>query len=141
MDHTLGTAKMDSCQNGFLLSSGVHQGFEQYLISVNPDDNYKIVVFDIDIFGLDGRTLDPVCRNPDDPHCVSDELLRWHFRQSILANARGAGEPIFEHDFPPGHDMVGEILAGPSGQERFELEIASRLRRFGEDNYFHHGRL
>ncbi|CUS10099.1 unnamed protein product, partial [Tuber aestivum] len=99
-----------------------------YLITVNRDNNYKIVVFDMDIRGLDGRILDPVCRNPDDPHCVSDKLLRWHFHQSILANVRGTGHPICEHDFPPGHDMVGEIRDGPYGQERFELEIASRLR-------------
>ncbi|KAG0132673.1 hypothetical protein HOY82DRAFT_538726 [Tuber indicum] len=139
IDDTLGTAKIDSCQNGFLLGSCARTNFEEYLISVNPDDNYKIVVFDIDIFGLDGRILYPVCRNPDDPHRVSDQLLRWHFRQSILANLRGAGEPIFEHDFPPGHDMAGEILAGPYGQERFELEIASRLRGFPKDNRFRHG--
>lgn len=30
------------------------------------------------------------------------------FRQCILANMRGAGEPIFENDFPPGTDMVGD---------------------------------
>ena len=23
---------------------------------------------------------------------------------------KGAGEPIFEHDFPPGSDMVGSII-------------------------------
>ncbi|KAG0132667.1 hypothetical protein HOY82DRAFT_518039 [Tuber indicum] len=140
-DDTHEAPKIDSCQNGFLLVTGIHQGFDLYLISVNPDDNYKIVVFDIDIFGLDGRILDPICRNPDDPHRVSDQLLRWHFRQSVLANARGAGEPIFEHDFPPGHDMAGEILAGPYGQERFALEIASRLRRFTKDNRFRHGEI
>jgi len=95
---------------------------------VNPDDNYKIVAFDLDIRRLDGRILDPVCRNPGDPHCVSDQLLRWHFRQSILANVRAAGGPIFEHDFPQGHDIAGEILADPYGQERFNLEITSRLR-------------
>ncbi|KAG0132646.1 hypothetical protein HOY82DRAFT_643445 [Tuber indicum] len=135
IDDTLG---IDSCQNGFLLDTALHTKFDQYLISVNPDDNYKIVVFDMDIRGLDGRILDPVCRSLDDPHSVSDQLLRLHFRQSILANVRGAGEPIFEHDFPLGHDMVGEILAGPYGQERFELEIASRLRGFPKDNRFHH---
>lgn len=43
---------------------------------------------------------------------------------------RGAGEPIFEHDFPPGTDMIREIREGPSAQERFEMEIASRLRAF-----------
>ncbi|CUS06624.1 unnamed protein product, partial [Tuber aestivum] len=47
------------------------------------------------------------------PYSVSDELLRWHFRQSVLANVRGAGEPIFENDFPPGTDMMRGILAGP----------------------------
>ncbi|KAG0131755.1 hypothetical protein HOY82DRAFT_578469 [Tuber indicum] len=51
----------------------------------------------------------------------------WHFRQPVLANRRGLGEPIFEHDFPPGTDMVGKILACPKGKERFELEMASKL--------------
>ncbi|KAG0138790.1 hypothetical protein HOY82DRAFT_582414 [Tuber indicum] len=85
-----------------------------------------------------GRILDPICHNPDDPHRASDQPLRWYFRQSILANARGAGEPIFEHDFPPGRDMAGEILAGPHGHFIFALEIASRLRRFPKDNRFRH---
>ena len=56
---------------------------------------------------VDGRVLNPVCRNPNDPHRVSDELLRWHFRQSVFVNMRGAGEPIFEHD--PGGDTIWEI--------------------------------
>lgn len=85
-------------------------------------------MFDPDLDGLDGRILDPVCRNPEDPHRVSDQLLRWHFRQCVLANMRGAGEPIFEHDFPPGADMVGEISEGPYAKERFELDLAARLR-------------
>jgi hypothetical protein len=67
------------------------------------------VVFDDDSMGLDGRILDPVCRDPANLHRVSDQLLRWHFRQSVLANMRGAGEPIFEHDFPPGTDMMAEM--------------------------------
>jgi hypothetical protein len=41
---------------------------------------------------------------------------------------RVAGEPIFEHDFPPGTDMIREIREGPLAQERFELELSSRLR-------------
>jgi len=85
------------------------------------------VVFSIDLDGTDGRVLDLVCRNPHDSHRVSDELLRWHFRQSVLANMRGAGEPIFEHDFPPGTDMMKEIREGPCAKERFELELAARL--------------
>jgi len=84
------------------------------------------VVFDDDIYGFDGRTLDYICRDPEDPHRVSDELLRWHFRQSVLANMRGAGEPVFEHDFT-GKDMMEEIREGPCAKERFELELSARL--------------
>jgi hypothetical protein len=93
-------------------------------------DNYKIISFRPDVFGVDGRTLDPVCRKPDDQNRVSDHLLRWHFRQSVLRNMRGPGEPHFEHDFPPGADMsdiIKEILEGPFPVERFEMELSSRL--------------
>ena len=88
------------------------------------------MVFDDDPRGLDGKTLNFVCRDSPNPHCVSDQLLRWHFRQSVLANVRGAGEPIFEHDIPPGTDMMREIREGPCAGERLEMEIASRLRGF-----------
>lgn len=30
------------------------------------------------------------------------ELHRWHYRQAVLANIRGVGEPLFENDLPPG---------------------------------------
>ena len=40
---------------------------------------------------------------------------------------RGAGQPVFEHDFPPGSDMVGEILAGPRAAEVMEFELFGRL--------------
>ncbi|KAI5799405.1 hypothetical protein FPQ18DRAFT_365613 [Pyronema domesticum] len=76
-----------------------------------------------------GQPLDPVCRDPTSPRCVSDQLLRWHFRQSVLANMRGAGEPAFEHDFLPGMDMMKEIREKPLAQERLELELSYRLRQ------------
>ena len=57
----------------------------------------------------------------------SDELLRWHFRQALLANMRGTGEPTFEHDFPPGSDIVGDILRGPKSAERMEFELFDHL--------------
>ena len=64
------------------------------------------------------------CRDRNDPHRVSDELLRWYFRQSVLAHMRGVGEPIFEHDVT-GEDMIsGERY----GKERLEMEVAARLR-------------
>ena len=86
------------------------------------------MVFKQDQDDLDGRTLNPICRNPADPHRVSDKLLRWHFRQSVFANMRGAGEPIFEHDFPGGTDMIKEICKGSYAKERLEMEFAMRLR-------------
>jgi len=129
MDDTNGVSKINSVQNGFLLQANVHQLFDQYLLSVNPDDNYKVVVFGYDNLGLDGSVLDRVCLNPEDPHRVSDELLRWHFRQSVFANMRGAGEPIFEHDFTD-EDMIGVISQEPYGRERLEMEVAARLRGF-----------
>ncbi|KAK9372161.1 uncharacterized protein V1513DRAFT_453139 [Lipomyces chichibuensis] len=47
----------------------------------------------------------------------------WHFRQAVLANMRGAGEPSFEMDFPPGTDMIGEILGGPFAQAHNRIVI------------------
>lgn len=61
------------------------------------------------------------------PSRPADQLLRWHFRQAVLANMRGAGEPIFENDFPPGTDMAGEIRDGPKAAERMEFELFSRF--------------
>ncbi|KAF8534664.1 hypothetical protein BDD12DRAFT_988700 [Trichophaea hybrida] len=136
MDDINGVSKINPLQNGFLLNEHIHSLFDQYLLSLNPDDNYKVTVFDVDIWGIDGRILDPVCRDPANPQRVSDQFLRWHFRQSpgrfrtlsVLANMRGAGELVFEHDFPPGTDMITELREGPLTQERFELELSHRLK-------------
>lgn len=40
---------------------------------------------------------------------------------------RGAGEPSFEHDFPPGSDIIGSILEGPEAAKRMEFELFNRL--------------
>ncbi|KAG0634502.1 HNH endonuclease-domain-containing protein [Tuber brumale] len=127
MHDAIGSSKINSRQNGFLLLTDVHKMFHQYLISVNPDDGYKIIVFDSNLDSYDGGILDPVCRNPDDPHHVSDELLRWHFRQPAPANARGTAEPISEYDQSPETDNMGEIITGPYGGERGEFETAAAL--------------
>jgi hypothetical protein len=39
---------------------------------------------------------------------------------------KGAGEPVFEHDFPPGSDIVGDILRGPRSAERIASELFGR---------------
>ncbi|KAK9240835.1 HNH endonuclease-domain-containing protein [Lipomyces kononenkoae] len=118
---------INSCQNGLLMQSNVHERFDKFLFSVNPDDGYKITCFDGDPLGIDGKILDPICRDPNDERSANDELLRWHFRQAALANMKGTGEPIFETDFPPGTDMMGEILGGPDPTKRMEAELFSRL--------------
>ncbi|KAK9485373.1 HNH endonuclease-domain-containing protein [Lipomyces starkeyi] len=119
---------INSCQNGLLMLSNIHKKFDSYFISVNPDDDYKIISFSRgDPFHVAGRVLDLVCRAPNNEKSARDELLRWHFRQAVLANLRGAGEPSFETDFPPGSDMVGEILSGPQAAKRMEAELFSRL--------------
>jgi len=40
---------------------------------------------------------------------------------------RGVGEPIFEHDFPPGSNIMGDIMSGPRAAERMEFEFFNRL--------------
>ncbi|KGQ01324.1 hypothetical protein PAAG_12004 [Paracoccidioides lutzii Pb01] len=95
MDDAVGVSKIHSIQNGLLMTGHLHTLFDQYLFSVNPDDGYKIVEVGPVSWGIDRGVLDPVCRDPTTNSHVSDELLRWHFRQSVLANMRGAGEPIF----------------------------------------------
>ncbi|PLN82432.1 hypothetical protein BDW42DRAFT_166807 [Aspergillus taichungensis] len=107
----------------------VHPWFDDYSVFVNPDDGYKISFME-DTFGLYGRILDPVCRDPVDPNRVSDPILRWLFRPSVLGNLRGPGEPSFEHDFSPSSDMLREIRQGPFSVERFEMELFARLRRW-----------
>jgi hypothetical protein len=90
-------------------------------------DNYHITVFQQDVDNVDGRTLEFPCRDANNPNHVSDDLLRWHFRMSVLANMRGAApEKAWEMDFPEG-DMMGEILEGPHAAERMELELIDRL--------------
>ncbi|KAJ8098443.1 HNH endonuclease-domain-containing protein [Lipomyces tetrasporus] len=94
-DHDTG---ITSCQNGLLMLSSIHEKFDGFDFSVNPDDGYKIICFDRDPFKIGGSILDPICRDPSGEGAVRVELLRWHFRQAVLANMRGAGEPSFEMD-------------------------------------------
>jgi hypothetical protein len=84
-----------------------------------------IASFDGDGLGVAGRHLDQQLL--EDPCRPADQLLHWHFRQAVLTNMKGVGEPIFEHDFPPGSDMMGETMEGPKAAERMEFELLSRL--------------
>ncbi|KAK9238089.1 HNH endonuclease-domain-containing protein [Lipomyces kononenkoae] len=118
---------ISSSQNGLLMRSDIHQSFDGFDFAINPDNGYKITCFDTDPAGIDGRRLDPICREVVGEKGARDKLLRWHFRQAVLANMRGAGEPSFEMDFPPGSDMMWEIRSGPEPGKRMEAELFSRL--------------
>ncbi|EEH22419.2 hypothetical protein PABG_04630 [Paracoccidioides brasiliensis Pb03] len=130
MDDAVGVSKIHSIQNGILMTGHLHTRFDKYLFSVNPDDGYKIVEFGPGSWGIDGCVLNPVCCDPTTNSHVSDELLRWHFRQSVLANMRGAGEPIFESDFPPGSDMMATLHLNCTAKRglRWNLNQGSGLR-------------
>lgn len=54
-------------------------------------------------------------------------LLYWHFRQAVLTNMRGAGEPVFEHDFLPGSVQITVIMRGPQPGARMVFELATRI--------------
>ena len=56
-----------------------------------------------------------------------DQLLRWLLDKRLLADMRGAGEPVFGVDCPPGSDVMGEIMGGPMAAE-FELAKPDELR-------------
>ncbi|KAK9234609.1 HNH endonuclease-domain-containing protein [Lipomyces kononenkoae] len=126
-----GDTGINSVQNGLLMLAHIHELFDSFDISINPDDGFKITCFMGDSFGVDGRILDRVCQEDSGEEGARDELLRWHFRQAVLTNMRRDGEPSFEMDFPPGSDMMGEILSGPKPAERMEAELFLRLHGIG----------
>ncbi|PUU72847.1 hypothetical protein B9Z19DRAFT_1007705 [Tuber borchii] len=93
---TKSDSAINSPQNGILLSASEHHFFAAYDVSINPDDNYKVVCFSPNTvpYGLAGRHLER--KFLDDPLRPPDELLRWHFRQAVLVNMKGDGEPFFD---------------------------------------------
>ncbi|KAG0638812.1 hypothetical protein HOY80DRAFT_905765 [Tuber brumale] len=121
-----------SVQNGILLTSDMQQFFDSYDLAINPDDNYKIVYFTPDLthYHIAGPHLDQSFI--DNPLRPVDALLRWHFRQTVLANMKGAGEPSFETDFPAGSGIMGEIQRGPKAAERTEFELFSHFNAMGD---------
>lgn len=89
-----------------------------------------MICFSPDDENIAGTYLDPsFISNPNRP---PDELLNWHFRQAVLHNMKGMGEPYFEDHFPPGSDMVGQILKGPKPESRMEFELFTKLGHLTE---------
>ncbi|KAK9327507.1 hypothetical protein V1520DRAFT_314929 [Lipomyces starkeyi] len=96
------------------MQCSIHQKFDSFGFSINPDDGYKINCFDGDAFQIDGKTLDHVCRESSSEAGARDILLQWHFRQVVLANMRGSGEPTFEMRLPT---WYGRRDAAPHNSE------------------------
>ncbi|KAG0130311.1 hypothetical protein HOY82DRAFT_649644 [Tuber indicum] len=101
----------------------MHALFDCYQISINPDDHYKIVCFTpiANSYRIASRQLDQSFLG--DPLCPDDHLPSWHFCQAVLVNMKGAGKPCFKIDFPPGSDMMSQIMRGPITVERMEFEL------------------
>lgn len=76
---------------------------------------------------MDGNQLDFCCRDPQIQSSVRDDLLRWHFKQAILTNMGGQGEPLLELDFPLGSDMRPDLRSDPDGGHRMGYELFTRL--------------
>ena len=88
-------------------------------------------------FGDDEDGIAGTCLDQEFCECAErpvDELLRWHFREAVFANMRGAGEPAFENYFPPGCDIMGEILGGPKAADRMEFELGTRLAFYSQSS-------
>ncbi|PGH16397.1 hypothetical protein AJ79_01728 [Helicocarpus griseus UAMH5409] len=116
---------VNSVQNGILLRADIHQLFDTYFFSICAKSNHKIVYFMPDVNNIAGTHLSQeFISNPRRP---PDELLDWHFRQAVLANVKAEGEPVFEHDFNTGENMIGQIRQGPQPQQRMEFELFMRL--------------
>ncbi|KAG0123258.1 hypothetical protein HOY82DRAFT_674012 [Tuber indicum] len=117
---------INSVQNGILLSLEMHDFFDNYVVAINPFDDYKIVSFGPEPLYCNVRThLNPLLRQ--NIGWPPDELLHWHFRQAVLTNMKGAGEPCLETDFPPGSNIMGQIMSGPMTAARMEFELFGRL--------------
>ncbi|KAK6499483.1 hypothetical protein TWF506_004113 [Arthrobotrys conoides] len=122
---------MNSPQNGILLSSISHVLFSVHYLAVNPEADYRVYVFDHDNFGYHGNHMSIAARENGDTG-VRDALLSWHFRQCVLANMRGAGEPTWDYGPNEGGDVVGRLLSSDhvspdQAMARLGEEVGARL--------------
>ncbi|KAG0639122.1 HNH endonuclease-domain-containing protein [Tuber brumale] len=122
---------INSVQNGIMLTCGLHKMFDAYEWAINPDDNYKIICF------TPNTLEDHVAGNflgrafVDNPLRPVDELLRWRFRQAVIINMKGAREPSFKTNFPPGADRMGGIVSSEKSAAGKGLEFFSGYNAIG----------
>ncbi|PUU79017.1 hypothetical protein B9Z19DRAFT_1125740 [Tuber borchii] len=98
---------INSIQNGLLLGREIHLLFDSFKLSINPEENFKIVCFAPDTlyYNVAGRHLDQALL--DHPHCPVNQVLRWHFLQAVLVYMRAGGGDSSWIDFPSSFDILG----------------------------------
>ncbi|CAK7231648.1 hypothetical protein SEUCBS140593_007998 [Sporothrix eucalyptigena] len=117
--HPAPGGKINSMENGLLMTRKMHYLFNQYAFSINPDDGHRIVWFQScpDFIALQKHLPWWTLNSPLRPNA---KLLRWHFRQAVLCNMRGYGLP----NFPSSKNgQIESILEGPMVAKRLEAEI------------------
>ncbi|KAL2705877.1 hypothetical protein AAEP93_001127 [Penicillium crustosum] len=114
-----------SAQNGLLLRADIHSFFDAFQIGIDPDADYKIIVFGKDTAGMGGTRLQNSARSGNQR--VSPDLLRWHLRMCLYNNLKANTEPrtMWEEDLE--EDPMGSILLQPDAAERMEVELFTRL--------------
>lgn len=74
---------------------------------------------------LDGRTLDSRCLVAGNNR-ISDDCLRWHFRQAVLLKMKGVGERPWDTE-PPDEETLEAYMDLPDGPALVEAELYNRL--------------
>ncbi|KAI2713721.1 hypothetical protein CBS147332_5461 [Penicillium roqueforti] len=112
----IGKSRIYSAQNGLLLSADIHSLFDSIELGIDPDANYKIIVFGPVPTGIGGTRLRDSARSGT--WRMSADLLRWHLRMCLYNNLKANSEPqtVWEEDL--GEDPRGEILSQPDAAER-----------------------
>ncbi|KAF3221172.1 hypothetical protein TWF191_007142 [Orbilia oligospora] len=120
--------KMNNPQNGILVSSTVHTLFDSYTLAINPEAGYRIYDFGRNKFGYGGNFMSATARQSNsNNNGARDTLLLWHFRQCVLANMRGAGEPLWDYSPREEGDVVGRLLSSDHTMTRLGEEVEARL--------------
>ncbi|KAL1900959.1 hypothetical protein Sste5346_002020 [Sporothrix stenoceras] len=87
-----------SPQNAILMRSDVHRHFSQYQVAINMDSpgGPKIVAFTQATAWMSGTRINSAwLAYPDrPPNC----FWQWHYKESVLANVRWVGAPVYTEE-------------------------------------------
>jgi len=126
---SIGQSKINSVQNGMLLSAENSLLWDAYMISIHPVTHRIIhLTPDVGTGVTDGAIVDfSHCANDEKP---LDSLLREHLIQCVLAHVKGAGTKPedFDYDFGEGEVCLSdEQWVTGTGREMLEIELSRRL--------------